>query len=140
MTFDHKLLASVFEIMGRAVSEDLVAATPEEADRGYVARLEALSRLTSGFTFYLIAAHAEGDLQRIYGLVENALDAISTATDAEFWLAIADASEDDLIRIAFALEGRKASVSTSKPSCLDVAHHFLAGPDVRDAVTQTTPS
>ena len=136
-TADNKLLASVFEILGRAVSEDLTAPTPEEAALGYLARLRTLSRLLGCFTPHFTAAHEFGDVCMAVRPVSDALEGISTATDASFWLAIEDASDAALMSIAFALEGSAKSGSTSEPSPLDIALEFLATPGGRQSVPVT---
>lgn len=135
-TAENKLLASVFELVGRAVSQDLTAATAEEADRGYVARLRTLSRLLKSGTSYITAAHEDGDANNAVGLVTEALEAMSVASDAGFWLAIENATDDELIRIAFAFASWPRHHSDSTLSVKDIALGILAN----SPVSETVPS
>jgi hypothetical protein len=139
-TADNKLLASVFETLGRAVSEDLTGASAEETARGYQARLRTLSRLLNSSTPYITAAHADGDINKAVGLVSDALDAIARVCDAGFWLAIEGATDEEVIRIAFALDQRPRYDSTSTPNSLEIAHRVLANPRLHETAPGSVPA
>jgi len=98
---------------------DLIASSPDEAERAEHARLETLSRLAPSLGEYVAQVAACGRHSAAEAAID-ALAAVSSVKEAEFWIAAEGASEDELVRVAYAINRRGSSCDAARAIRLEM--------------------